>query len=406
MFFAEGDIYPDFPNRFRCGRVMVMGILRWMTGALPFQVAGALVLSFAPVWARAEPSITLQSPLDYQVFQRTSRTSGSLSLKGTATDMSGTLQLRIAGHSITGDVAGDWQNVPIDAATKTFAETVTEPAGGWYKIEVRLKTDGGVIAEAHVDHVGIGEVFVVAGQSNSTNYGSEKQKTATGMVSSFDGSAWRIADDPQPGVQDRSKNGSFIPAFGDEMYKRYDVPIGVAACGAGSTSVRQWQGEKIEVHPTTDSYLKTVGPDQWECTGKLFDGLTQRIAKLGPHGCRAVLWHQGESDAKQARGQITGREYTAMLENIIRASRNDAGWDVPWFVAQATYHNEQDPGDPDIRAAQKAIVDDGIALQGPDTDTLGPEYRNGVHMNPKGLSAHGGLWAEKVSAYLDKELAR
>ena len=31
-------------------------------------------------------------------------------------------------------------------------------------------------------HVGVGEVFVIAGQSNSGNHGSEKQKITTGMV--------------------------------------------------------------------------------------------------------------------------------------------------------------------------------------------------------------------------------
>jgi hypothetical protein len=47
--------------------------------------------------------------------------------------------------------------------------------------------------------VGVGEVFVVAGQSNSANHGAEKQVTKTKRVSAFDGTGWQLADDPQPG---------------------------------------------------------------------------------------------------------------------------------------------------------------------------------------------------------------
>ena len=74
---------------------------------------------------------------------------------------------------------------------------------------------------------------------DATNYGEAKTQIASGMVSSFGGGAWQLANDPQPGVQDNSKNGSFIPAFGDAMYARYKVPIGVACTGYGGTSVRQ-----------------------------------------------------------------------------------------------------------------------------------------------------------------------
>jgi hypothetical protein len=125
-----------------------------------------------------------------------------------------------------------------------------------------------------------------------------------------------------------------------------------------------------------------------------------------PRGCRAVLWHQGESDAGQARAghpaerQISGEQYREFMAKLIQASRRRAGWDLPWFVARTTYHSEQDPADDEFRAAQKALWDSGLALEGPDTDALRGEFRAGVHFNAKGLQAHGRLWAEKVGAYL------
>ena len=77
-----------------------------------------------------------------------------------------------------------------------------------------------------------------------------------------------------------------------------------------------------------------------------------------------------------------------------------AGFDVPWLTAQATYHGEGDPADDEFRAAQAAVWKAGLALEGPDTDALRAEYRDGVHFNAKGLHRHGELWAEKVAAYI------
>jgi hypothetical protein len=147
----------------------------------------------------------------------------------------------------------------------------------------------------------VGEVFVVAGQSNSTNYGEAQQVTETGRVATFSGEAWRLANDPQPGVQDNSKKGSFIPSFGDALYRRYRVPIGVASVGRGSSSVRHWlpPGEPVEVMPVMKMYI-VRGPDETLTNdGTLFNGMMTRIGQLGVHGFRAVLWHQGESDAHQ-----------------------------------------------------------------------------------------------------------
>jgi hypothetical protein len=231
------------------------------------------------------------------------------------------------------------------------------------------------------------------------------------MVVSFDGQRWAIADDPQPGVQDNSSKGSFIPSFGDALVEKYRVPIGVASVGHGSTSVRQWlpAGMTFAAPPTMSKFVTEQSPGVWECDGTLFNGMMERIHQLGPHGFRALLWHQGESDANQKPGhQISGEEYRRLLTEIIRQSRKDAGWNFPWFVAEASYHSPTDTSYPEIREAQHSLWQSGIALEGPDTDQLTGAYRQnngaGVHFSSQGLRAHGELWAKKVEAYLDRSL--
>jgi hypothetical protein len=131
-----------------------------------------------------------------------------------------------------------------------------------------------------------------------------------------------------------------------------------------------------------------------------------RIEQLGAHGFRAVLWHQGESDSHQApEHEIMADVYARMLEQVILESRKRAGWEIPWFVAQATYHTPADTQCLPIREAQRSLWQRGIALEGPDTDTLTSAYRQdsgkGTHMNDVGLNAHGVLWAQSVERYLD-----
>ncbi len=168
------------------------------------------------------------------------------------------VEARVEGTSIEGPLPGRWQNLATDRARNEFSGELPVIAGGFYRVEIRAINAAGQRTLVTIPNVGVGEVFVIAGQSNSTNYGEVLQKTQTGMVTSFDGTEWSLANDPQPGVQDNSQKGSFIPSFGDALYRRYHVPIGIASVGHGSTSVRQWlpEGSPIDVMPTMTRYVK------------------------------------------------------------------------------------------------------------------------------------------------------
>jgi serine/threonine protein kinase len=330
--------------------------------------------------ARAE--LLLKSPLDYQVFQRKSRLNGPIQVRGQVRGPCDRAELRLTGTSLAGPLPGDWQPLSLNPKDHSFNQTLSTQAGGWYKLEIKAQKGDKVVAQATVAHVGVGEVFVGAGQSNSTNCGQFKLKQESGMVSTFDGHSWRLADDPQPGVHDGSTGGSYWPAFGDALYARLKVPIGVASTGHGGTSVNAWKPG-----------------------GELYRWMMGRIGELGPHGFRALLWHQGESDTN-----MSADEYFNKMAALIRASHKDAHWDFPWFVAQVSYHNPKEPSFPGVRAGQKKLWDEGLALQGPDTDQLTGDNRDdggrGIHFSPKGLRAHGRLWADKVAAYLERVLQK
>jgi hypothetical protein len=360
--------------------------------------------------AQTAPLLTISSPLEYQVFQRRTRSHGVILIRGTVVAAT-RVEARVQATSTEGPLPARWQRLAFDQTKKQFSGQLPVVAGGFYRVEIKATHTLGQPTFLTVQHVGVGEVFVIAGQSNSTNYGEVPQTTHTGMVTSFNGTEWSPANDPQPGVQDNSRKGSFIPSFGDALYRRYHVPIGIASVGHGSTSVRQWLPANTPIHvmPTMTRYVKTNANGTLLSDGTLFDGMMLRIHQLGIHGFRALLWHQGESDSHQpAEHDIDAATYRSMMVTIIGASRKQAGWDFPWFVAQATYHTPDDPNCPPIRDAQRSLWKHGLAIEGPDTDTLTAPYRQnggkGTHFNDAGLKAHGLLWADKVSQYLDTML--
>jgi hypothetical protein len=378
------------------------------------KIFATLLLTFAPLVTIAQEGrtqLTISSPLDYQVFQRQTRLAGIILIRGHAPSSGNNARARITGTSLTGPLPGKWSNLTLDPSTGDLSANLATPAGGFYTVEIQLREGHHLFADTIIPHVGVGEVFVISGQSNSTNYGEVPQTTETGMVTTFDGDSWRIANDPQPGTQDNSKKGSFIPSFGDALYRRYHLPIGIASVGHGSTSVRQWlpAGEPVEVMPTMTKYVTQTPGGTLVSDGTLFNGMMHRINQFGPHGFRALLWHQGESDSHQKpEHEISGDTYRRMLEHVILSIRKQAGWDIPWFVANASYGNPETPSWPPVREAQQSLWKSGIALQGPDTDTLGSAYRQnngkGVHFSDAGLKAHGLLWADAVERWLDTTL--
>lgn len=353
--------------------------------------------------------LSITEPLDYQVFQRRSQAKGEVRIRGMMEDApsdSALFEVRLINNGVT----GNWVKLNVGRQGKQFSSSLELPAGGWYRFELRVSSNGNSIAESFVEHVGVGEVFVVAGQSNSANHGEVKQSTRTSRVATFDGQRWQLANDPQPGAS--GNGGSFLPPLGDALVERMNVPVGFIACGIGATSVREWlpKGTAFPNPPTIESRVEKMADGQWVSKGDAYAKFVSRMTQLGTHGFRAVLWHQGESDANQKDSTRTllGSLYSDYLKKIIYDSRIELGWDAPWFVAQVSYHVPGDEASTDIREAQASLWTDGLAIQGPDSDALKGELRErggqGVHFSDQGLREHAARWAEKISPWLDCQL--
>jgi len=280
--------------------------------------------------------LRLDSPLDYQVFQRQTPTEGRVRVRGRAPAGADELEVQI--H-------GDWRPVVFNKDDGTFDAELSVPPGGWYTCRAQVTGAGSLLATAEAPHVGVGEVFVVAGQSNAGNHGEEKLSTKTGLVAAFDGICWQPAHDPQPGAS--GEGGSFMPPFGEAIAERFKVPVGIVACGIGSTSVREWlpKGARFPNPPTLVGRVQQLPSGEWESKGEAFAMLTACMKQLGPRGARA---------------------------------------------------------------AQKSLRERGTALEGLDTNAPKCESREhngqGVHFSGKGLLEHAARWMEKVAPWTEAQL--
>jgi len=374
----------------------------------PWRCLTACAWSLSLGLAAAE--LHLAAPLDYQVVQRQTMNRGTVTLIGTdGSQVDGAICLET--RFVADGRPSPWIRLDAPTTKGQFRCSVELPAGGWFQLEVRQRRGNSVVAQTQIEHLGIGEVFVVTGQSNSANHGEELQQPQSGLVTTFDGTRWRLALDPQPGAS--GGGGSFLPPFGDALSRRLGVPIGLVSCGIGATSVREWlpKGSRFPNPPTLTSRVRRLDSGEWESDGAAFEGLVARMTPLGPGGFRAVLWHQGESDANQADASrtLTGTRYREYLSTVIQKSRSRIGWAPPWFVAQVSYHVPGDEASADIRAAQASLWQEGIALEGPDSDALKGSLRDsggkGVHFSGPGLREHGQRWADKVGGWINSPAA-
>jgi len=213
----------------------------------------------------------------------------------------------------------DWKQAEIVGSdSQQPQEGITQivipvPAGGWYSVDVRVELDGLSVGQATSEPFGVGEVFLIAGQSYATNCNDERLHVTdpAERVVAYDPKThtWKVAHDPQP-TGDSSDGGSIWPPFGDLLAQCYDVPIGLVNVAVGGTSTNQWR---------TD--------------GELYQRLLQAGTELKDF--RAVLWQQGESDVIE---KTTTATYVERLIEFRAQADRVWGTSRPWMLAKSTLH--------------------------------------------------------------------
>lgn len=269
---------------------------------------------------------------------------------------------------------------------KLYKFKVFAPAGGWFTLTVQSENDSDTVYP-----FGIGEVFVLAGQSHATNSNAKQfsieDKEGRITVYQPQYGLWRIANDPQPCYDSGEFNarfGTFWPVTFDSLIKKIDIPIGLVNSAYGATALYQWMpGHEFGMYDRLVTCCRSV------------------------ENFRAVLWQQGESDVMW---HTTTEKYLEGMHTLKNSLDKDIGKNTQWIVAKSSIHPSTYT-DPEhekmIRDADDILWKTEGFHEGPDTDTLNKGYRDlgefCGHLNENGQIAAGEMWSEILYNYLVKQ---
>lgn len=356
----------------------------------------------------SQNNLVLSSPQEWQVHQRNLKDLGFVRVSGLAPKEMLSLKVEVFNETRTRVKLTKLNRNELNMKGEIFDKTFSLTKGGWYQLVASaLGPNEMVLSKAIVEHIGVGEVFVTAGQSNSFWSGEQAVPTAANVSFahfSMGDYIWRKNIDPNP------NRGSAWPSFANQLAKHLGVPVAVTMLGCGGTALQQWL-------PPNDVEAEAVNNVcEASLPGDLYKRLYQAIHKIGHF--RAILWHQGESDTIRKTKRAA---YQVRFLKIMMQMHQDLGRVVPWFIAKASYFpssevelthcNKTGSGYgrkvymTEVRVAQRNLWQQKFVFEGPDTDPyFGSPYRypgdrgGCVHFSKQGLIVHGTLWFRSVLA--------
>ncbi len=292
------------------------------------------------------PSLQITRGLEkYQVIQRDEHNVGTVRCEGTCA-VSGQVWARI----LRGKVWGKASMVGKADGSRWSATIENISPGGPYDIELSVRSEEGrVLARTSAGDVLVGDLWILAGQSNMQGWGDMVDvEEPSPSVHAFESRyQWAVAEEPlhrlnesPNAVHHRIANpkltreeidkirtaprkpspkgtGLGLP-FAKELYARTGVPIGLVPCAHGGTSMTQW-----------DPARRDEGGDS------LYGSMYDRFKAVGGK-VRGALWYQGESDANPKAQP----EYYGKFKAFIEAVRRDFGDpELPFYLVQLSRVN-------------------------------------------------------------------
>jgi len=197
---------------------------------------------------------------------------------------------------------------------------LTLPEGGLYRLEACLR-DGENAFEwspriKNVCHVGVGELYMITGQSNMAGYGRDAayDPPRLGVHLYGNNGKWSVATHPlndsidtiYPENCELPSGTSPALSFGRVMSERLGVPVGLVQASLGGSPLSAW-------HPNENGYL--------------YRAMMRRIDAVGEIG--GVIWYQGCSDANTNDAP----KYLERFAEMVRLWREQLG-NIPVITVQ------------------------------------------------------------------------
>lgn len=268
-----------------------------------------------------------KGPCDWQIFQQENG-QAEIEVYGTYIIPPGVemtnpvVYLRIVQEDSGRDVLA-WQPAKI-LDNQQWELALTIPAGGLYRLESCLADSTNEVLEWATRgdmryHLGVGDLYVIAGQSNSAGYGKDTfyDPPELGVHLCRNSMRWDLAVHPMNDSTDiahptnlEGANPGASPwlSFAKTIHRETALPVGLIQASLGASPLSRWN------------------PHQ---EGDLYQSMMETIQKLGGQ-IKGVLWYQGCSDT----GEEESKTYVERFCEMVGAFREELGKDIPWLTVQ------------------------------------------------------------------------
>ncbi len=229
-------------------------------------VLGLLLFQYVSL---GQVEVTL--PVERMVLQRDKNNKADIHIGGNVSSSFDKIEARLVtldkgGKPVIPAIESTWTAIVTNQNSGTFLGKLENQPAGWYHLEVRAIRGDSLIGEVSTVKMGIGEVFLIAGQSNAqgdppiedpTLYDAQDDRVSCINEKDFG------IDKPfkYPKFSKITKN-VFVgptgnsswcwPILGDEITKNWDVPVAFLNFAIGNTGVFVWRASaKREFGPTS-----------------------------------------------------------------------------------------------------------------------------------------------------------
>ena len=343
-----------------------------------------------------EESMTLFGGTDYpeyKIFQRDANDQYTFeNISGRFSGVCSGIEASFAGR--------DFQNIDTTVSDGTFSGTLENQSVGQGEILVRC-IDNPNIQESF-PNIGIGDVFIVAGQSNAEGRGKNKQfystvaPTATVFPTVYtERNVQLLRDELKPADDETDPHflngggGSVWPIVGGYIAENAGVPVMFITTADGD------KGLVNPAHWTKGGGVNCrVGPTCYE-------NMLNQVNEINSNAIRAVLWYQGEKDA----AATSRNDYAAALSQFIEDIRSDVSGDPDLVSGVIGAWNPEPEGATQIRHAQIDSWDnDPNILYGPhgyDIDIIddGTDTDEIHYQNDDEIQTLGFRWWKALEAH-------
>jgi len=310
-----------------------------------------IVAAIAPDTTPAN-SLSVSSPVQYKTFQRSAST-GSITISGSHSGATEDIEASFNG--------GAYQTIATAVVAGSFSGTLTGQAQGQGTLTVRKKVS--TTASATVANVGIGDVFVVGGDSRAVGQATNAQSYAHATLKATrynEADTWGLANDP---VDTSTNIGSHWPLLATQIMADQGVPVAFISVGTGSTDVAGSHNE-------------------WTKNNSGYANLVQQVTDSGVNAVKAVLMLLGPNAVVNA-STISKVTYNAAIDTMVGNLVTDVPGapkvmiDVCGEVATGSPPDRRSALDNIRGAIIEAWGDNANVLPGP--CLIEQDYADGVH---------------------------